>query len=169
MMPIGPAREHAALGVQALHEDLRAAVDRAEHVRLGDLAVLEYELAGVGAAHAQLVELLRGAKPFMPFSTRKAVIAFEPWSFGGRAHVDDRHVRVGAVGDPHLGAVGDPAVALLLGAAGHRAHHIEPAPGSLIASAPTNSPEQSFGRYLRRCASLPLRYRLFTHRLECAP
>ena len=21
-------------------------------------------------------------KPFMPFSTRKAVIAFEPWSFG---------------------------------------------------------------------------------------
>ena len=32
-----------------------------------------------------------------------------------------------------------------------------PAPGSLIASAPTNSPLQSFGRYLRRCASLPLR------------
>src|SRR5258706_5917582 len=45
----------------------------------------------------------------------------------------------------------------------------EPAPGSLIASAPTNAPEQSFGRYLRRCASLPFRYRLFTHRLECAP
>src|SRR5687768_3800563 len=45
----------------------------------------------------------------------------------------------------------------------------EPAPGSLIASAPTNAPEQSFGRYLRRCDSLPLRYRLFTHRLECAP
>ncbi len=33
----------------------------------------------------------------------------------------------------------------------------EPAPGSLIARAPTNSPLQSFGRYLRRCASVPLR------------
>jgi hypothetical protein len=32
-----------------------------------------------------------------------------------------------------------------------------PAPGSLIASAPTNWPLHSFGRYLRRCASLPLR------------
>src|SRR3954471_4635420 len=45
----------------------------------------------------------------------------------------------------------------------------EPAPGSLMASAPTNSPEQSFGRYLRRCASEPLRKRLLTHRLEWAP
>ncbi len=33
----------------------------------------------------------------------------------------------------------------------------EPAPGSLMASAPTNSPEQSFGRYARRCASEPFR------------
>src|SRR5690606_3738712 len=45
----------------------------------------------------------------------------------------------------------------------------EPAPGSLIASAPFHSPLQSFGRYLRRWASLPLRNRLDTHRLECAP
>ena len=45
----------------------------------------------------------------------------------------------------------------------------EPAPGSLMASAPTCSPEISFGRYLRFCASLPLRRSWFTHRFECAP
>src|SRR3546814_19721436 len=45
----------------------------------------------------------------------------------------------------------------------------EPAPGSLIASAPFHSPLHSFGRYFARCSSLPLAYRLLTHRLECAP
>ena len=43
------------------------------------------------------------------------------------------------------------------------------APGSLIASAPFPSPLHSFGRYFARCASVPLAYRLLTHRLECAP
>ncbi len=45
----------------------------------------------------------------------------------------------------------------------------EPAPGSLIASAPFHSPLHSRGRYLARCAALPLAYRLETQRLECAP
>ena len=42
-------------------------------------------------------------------------------------------------------------------------------PGSDIASAPTCSPEISFGRYLRRCSSLPVRRIWLTQRLECAP
>jgi hypothetical protein len=45
----------------------------------------------------------------------------------------------------------------------------EPAPGSLMASAPTCSPLISLGRYLRFCASVPLRRIWLTHRLECAP
>ncbi len=45
----------------------------------------------------------------------------------------------------------------------------EPEPGSDIASAPTCSPEISFGRYLRFCASLPLRRNWLTQRLEWAP
>ena len=45
----------------------------------------------------------------------------------------------------------------------------EPALGSLIASAPTCSPLISLGRYFFFCASLPLRWIWFTHRLECAP
>jgi hypothetical protein len=45
----------------------------------------------------------------------------------------------------------------------------DPAFGSDIASAPTCSPLQSFGRYLRFCSSLPFLRIWFTHRLECAP
>ena len=45
----------------------------------------------------------------------------------------------------------------------------EPAFGSLIASAPSCSPETSLGRYFRFCASLPLRCSWFTAKLECAP
>jgi len=45
----------------------------------------------------------------------------------------------------------------------------DPAPGSLIASAPTCSPETSFGRYLCFWSSLPLRRIWLTHRFECAP
>ena len=39
----------------------------------------------------------------------------------------------------------------------------------LIASAPTCSPEISFGRYLRFCSGVPLRLSWLTQRLECAP
>src|SRR6266852_5134940 len=52
--------EHGALGVEALHEHGRSGVRLPEHVLPGDLAILEHELARVGAAHAELVELLRG-------------------------------------------------------------------------------------------------------------
>src|SRR5258708_36540936 len=45
----------------------------------------------------------------------------------------------------------------------------EPELGSDIASEPTCSPEISFGRYFRFCASLPLRRIWLTQRLECAP
>ena len=55
------AGQHQALGVEAAHQHLDAVVDLAEHVLGRDLAVLEHQLAGVGAAHAELVELLRGA------------------------------------------------------------------------------------------------------------
>ncbi|MNT71760.1 hypothetical protein D3C72_2102840 [compost metagenome] len=55
----GAAGQHGAFIVQAAHQHLDAAVDLAQHVFLGDLAVLEHQFAGVAAAHAQLVQLLR--------------------------------------------------------------------------------------------------------------
>ena len=45
----------------------------------------------------------------------------------------------------------------------------EPAFGSLIASAPTNSPLTSFGRYRRFWPSVPFRRSWLTHRFEWAP
>ena len=44
----------------------------------------------------------------------------------------------------------------------------EPAPGSLIASAPMCSPEHSLGRYFAFCSGLPFLRIWFTQRLEWA-
>ena len=77
-MPSGPAGEHHALVVEARHQHVDALAHLAEHVLVRHLAVLEYELAGVGAAHAELVELLRGGKPLKPFSTMNAVMPRAP-------------------------------------------------------------------------------------------
>jgi hypothetical protein len=73
--------QHGALVVQAAHQHLGAHVQAAQDVLGRHLDVLEHQLAGVAAAHAQLVELLRDAeKPFMPFSIRKAVTPRAPIS-----------------------------------------------------------------------------------------
>ena len=55
-------RQHGALVVEAGHQHVDAVADDAEHVLGRHLAILKHELAGVGAAHAELVELLRGRK-----------------------------------------------------------------------------------------------------------
>ena len=57
-------REHRALVIQPAHQHVHAAPDLAEHVLLRHLAILEHQFAGVGAAHAELVELLGGGEPF---------------------------------------------------------------------------------------------------------
>ena len=120
-MPKRAAREHDALVVEAAHQHGRALVDLAEHVVCGHLTVLEDQLAGVGAAHAELVQLLRGAKPVhaaLDQERRDAARAGRGIGLG----VDHQHLGVGAVGDPHLGSVQDVAVALLLGAGPHADH-----------------------------------------------
>ena len=53
------SKKHRALVVEARHQDLYPASRLRQYVFLRHLAVLEHELAGVRAAHAQLVELLR--------------------------------------------------------------------------------------------------------------
>jgi hypothetical protein len=110
----------------------------------GTSAVLEDQLAGVGAAHAELVELWERLKPGVSRSTMKAVMPREPAS-GVGLRVDHVGVRVGPVGDPHLGAVEHVAVAFAA-ARSFMETTSEPAPGSDMASAPTCSPEHSGGR-----------------------
>ena len=108
-------------------------------------------------------------KPFMPRSIRKAVMQRLPASLPA--------VRMYTIS---TSASGPLVIHILLPLATQTspcncARQViepttsDPAPGSLIASAPFHSPEHSLGRYRARCAALPLLYRFCTHRLECAP
>src|SRR3546814_4904906 len=54
------AGQHHAFVVEPGHQHVDAAADAAQHVFLGHFAILEHQLTSVGAAHAELVELLRG-------------------------------------------------------------------------------------------------------------
>src|SRR6185312_13255609 len=108
-------------------------------------------------------------KPLKVFSTMKALMHLEPASFPAvRMYTSS------------TSASGPLVIHILLPLATHMSPFFsalqviepttsEPAPGSLIASAPMYSPEHIFGMYLRRCASLPLWKMFCTARLECAP
>ena len=148
MMPKRAGGQHHALVVEAGHQHVDAVADRAQHVLLRHLAVGEHQLRGVGAAHAELVELLRRRKALHPLLDDEGGDAARARGAVGLG-VDHQRVGDRAVGDPHFGAVEHVAVA----ASCRRVVRIdttsEPAPGSDIASAPTCSPEISLGRYLR--------------------
>ena len=119
MMPSGPGREHHALIVETGHQHVDAVADRAEHVLLRHLAILEDELRRVGAAHAELVELLRlgeTLEALLDDKRRHAARARRRIGLG----VDHEGLGHRTVGDPHLGAVEDVAVASSVGARAHR-------------------------------------------------
>jgi hypothetical protein len=61
------AGQHHALGIQAAHQHAHAFADLTDDVLGGNLAILEHQFAGVGAAHAELVELLRGGETLHAF------------------------------------------------------------------------------------------------------
>src|SRR5688572_10680831 len=102
-------------------------------------------------------------KPFMLFSTMKAVTHLEPHSLPA--------VRMYTTS---TSASGPLVIHILLPLATQTSPRpaverssarqliepttSDPAPGSLIASAPFHSPLQSLGRYFWRCASVPLAY-----------
>ncbi|OIQ86770.1 hypothetical protein GALL_313590 [mine drainage metagenome] len=113
-----PGGEHRALVVEPAHQHAHAAADFAQHVGRRHFAVLEHQLAGVAAAHAELVEFLRDAEALEALLDDEGGDAFRA---GGRIglRVDDHGVGVGAVGDPHLAAVEHPDVAAALGAQLH--------------------------------------------------
>src|SRR6185503_18850214 len=130
-------------------------------------AILEHQFAGVGAAHAELVEFLRGGKSL------HALFDDE----GG--HAARAGVEIGLGVATSVSATGPLVIHILLPFRTKRSPFLsarvfiettsEPAPGSDIAKEPTCSPEISFGRYFRFCVSLPLRRIWLTQRLECAP
>ena len=114
--------KHHALVVQAAHQHFHAAIEHAEDVFFGHLDVVEKQLAGVGAAHAQLVEFIAAAEAFpvaLDDEGGDAVGAFFQVGLG----VDHIGVGVRAVGDPGLAAIEYVMVAALVGAQFHR-HHV---------------------------------------------
>jgi hypothetical protein len=85
-------------------------------------AILEHQFAGVGAAHAELVEFLRGGKSLHALFDDEGGDAAGT-GVGIGLGIDHQRVGNRAVGDPHLAAVEHEAIALLLGACLHR-HHV---------------------------------------------
>src|SRR5260221_4701386 len=119
----GPAREHGALVVETRHQDVDTAARFGQDIFLGHCAVLEHELAGVRAAHAQLVELLSSGKTLDAFlDDEGGDPSFRRRGTGVRVGlgVDHEDVGIRAVGDPHLAAVQDELAFAIFGAGFHR-------------------------------------------------
>ena len=109
-----PAGEHGALVVEPAHQHARATIERAEHVSGRHLDVREHQLAGVAAAHAELVQLLCDGKALHAlFDQEGGDAAGAELRLGLR--VDHQGVGIRPVGDPHLAAVQQVVVALVLG------------------------------------------------------
>ncbi len=122
MMPKRAGGEHRALIVEAAHQHVDAVADRAQHVLLRHLAIGEHQLRGVGAAHAELVELLRRLKALGAFLDDEGGDAPRARGAVGLG-VDDEGVGHRTVGDPHFRAVEHVTIAALDRRRGHR-HHI---------------------------------------------
>src|SRR3974390_1920881 len=115
----GARRKNGALVIEPAHQDAHALAFAAEHILRGHFAILKEELCRIGAAHAELVELLRRAKSLEAFLYEERRDAARPCR-SIRLRVDHERVGVRRVGDPHLGAVEDVARALLFGTEAHR-------------------------------------------------
>src|SRR5690606_10625956 len=112
--------EHHAFIVQAAHQHPDASVLGAQQVLFGDFDIVEKQLAGIGAAHAELVELVAAGKALPVALDDKGADALGACvRSAGINHVG---VGVGAVGDPGLAAIEDKAVALAFGPQLHRDH-----------------------------------------------
>src|SRR3546814_3130279 len=78
-------------------------------------SILEHQLTSVGAAHAELVELLRGRESLEALLDDECSNAARAGRQIGLG-IDDQRARVRTIGDPHLVAVEHIAVAPLVGA-----------------------------------------------------
>ena len=104
-------RQYRPLVIEAAHQDPDAVADLAHHIFRRHLAILEHQFAGIGAAHAELVELLGGGEPLEGLLYQERG---NPLRAGVDIGLGIHQQRVGmwAVGDPHLGAVQYETVAL---------------------------------------------------------
>ena len=112
-------REHNAFEIQAAHEHSDTGL--AEGILHWDPAIGKYQLAGIGATHAQFVELLRGREAGKPvLDDERGNSPGAGRRIGGRVDHDD--VSVGPVRDPHLTTIEHVVVAREFGAEPHTDH-----------------------------------------------
>ena len=119
------AREHQPLGVEATHQDPHAPVGLTQHVVIGDQAVVEDQFARARSSHPELLELGRRREPLHTALDDERRDARRASLDGvGGPQVDEQHVRVRSVRDPHLRAVRTPAAVDALGTTAHRPEHV---------------------------------------------
>ncbi len=121
-MPSGPGRQHNAFVIETGHQHVDAVADDAKDILRWHFAVGEHQFGRIGAAHAELVELLRRRKALHRLLDQERGDAARTGGAVGLG-VDHQRIGHGTVGDPHLGAVEHIAVADLVGPRRHR-HHI---------------------------------------------
>ena len=129
-------RHRQALPLEVGHDQREALVQAAEQVLFGDEHILEADRGRVGGVPAELVEL-RGADALAAVDDQEgdAVVA----ALGVGLHGRDDEMGAQAIGDVGLLAVDHPTAVRALGAV-RSAATSEPAPGSVIPSAPIFSP-----------------------------
>src|SRR5205807_6183188 len=101
------------------HQHIDAIADDAEHVLGRHFTIGEYDLAGIGAAHAELVELFAGGKAFERLLDDEGGDAARTGGAIGLG-VNDNRIGERPIGDPHFRAVEDVAIAFAIGASAHR-------------------------------------------------
>ena len=121
------ARQHHALVIEPRHQHVHALALGAEDVLVGHLDILEGDLGGVRAAHAELVEMRADGEAGHLALDQEGGDAARPGLRVGLG-IDHQHGGVGRVGDPVFRSVQHEAVVALLGAQAHR-DHIRARPG----------------------------------------
>ena len=120
MSPSGPPASTARVrdSPGRFREHVRALVQAAEQILRRHAALLEHQLAGVGAAHAEFVELLRGRESGEGlFDDEGGDAALARLRIG--LGIDDQHIGIRAIGDPHLMARETEMIAMLRSAQLH--------------------------------------------------
>src|SRR5215468_4285245 len=109
--------DHDALRVERVEQVVEALADRADHVLLGDLEVLDDDLVGVDGGPPQLGDLAHADRAAVEIreEERHAPERLRGVAVAGPRQQQDL-VRVLCVGGPHLAAVHHEAIAAALGA-----------------------------------------------------
>ena len=118
-MAHGHRRQGDALGLEVFHHRREAAVDLAQALAVGDTAVVEVQLGGVGAEPAGLLKSAPDREARRAFFYRKHG---DGVARGASARGHEVEVSVHAVGDEELAAMDDPAIAIAPRCAAHARH-----------------------------------------------